>query len=218
MATWKQELRALTRVEPKTEAELEFTTIALYKDESDRGCALIAGSMAENELEKIIRTRLTHLNKEQLDELFGYKGTLGTFSAKIEVAYAFEFIDHKLRADFDRIREVRNTFAHSKTVVRFKTAQIKRACSELMSGYPDTPLEGKINYPRMVYVDTVFALIRAANLMLKRESSGHVQKIKHPLSYDEVVALRDKYPRRFLRETPPGPRLGGKRKARKAQP
>jgi hypothetical protein len=174
--------------------------------------------MAENALEAIIRTRLHHLNKEQLEDLFGYEGLLGAFSAKIKIAYAFGFIDQILRRDFDRIREIRNVFAHSKTVVTFKTKAVAQACSGLMSGYPKTPIEGKIKYPRMVYLDTVFAMVRAAHFMMKRAASGHTKKIKQPLSFDEVATLRDKSPRRFLRETPPDHHEDGKKKVRQAPP
>ena len=58
MANWRKELRALTRRDPIAGTETDATVEAIQNIESDRGCALIAGSVAENSLETIIRTRL----------------------------------------------------------------------------------------------------------------------------------------------------------------
>jgi hypothetical protein len=68
---------------------------------------LIAGSVAEDALETIIRSQLISLSKTRLNELFGMEGVLSSFSSKIKIAYSFGFIDADLRDDqFDKIREI----------------------------------------------------------------------------------------------------------------
>src|SRR5438067_692232 len=119
MANWRKELRELTRRDLVIGPETGATVDAIQQTESDRGCALIAGSMAENALESIIRVRMTPLSKSKYSEIFGIEGVLGSFSAKIKAAFAFGFIDADLRDQFDRIREIRNAFAHSKVAIDF---------------------------------------------------------------------------------------------------
>jgi DNA-binding MltR family transcriptional regulator len=218
MAKWRKELRELSRRDPEPGDEAHFITTALYTNESDRGCALIAGSIAENALEEIIRARLPHLSKERLDELFGYEGVLGTFSAKIKIAYAFGLIDHKLRDDFDRLREIRNVFAHARTIIRFRTPQIAQACGGLMAGYPNTPAESKIKHGRTNYIETAMAMVHAATMVFKRVQAGHVQKIRETLTFDEVATSREKSRQRFLERRPKSRPGASKKKARAAPP
>jgi hypothetical protein len=114
MTNWRKELKALARQEPITN-DHEQIVAELHRTGSDRACALLLSSMVENALETILIIHMRRgLSKTQLDGLFGYDAPLGSFSAKIRIAYAFMFIDHDIRDDFDRIREIRNTFAHSK--------------------------------------------------------------------------------------------------------
>ena len=79
MANWRKELRGLTRRVPGTGTETSVMIEAVQNAESDRGCALIAGSIAEDALEQIIRTHMRSLNKAQQDQLFGPEGTLSAF-------------------------------------------------------------------------------------------------------------------------------------------
>src|ERR1700685_3395800 len=60
---------------------------------SDRAFAVIMGSIVESSLTTFLTSRLRpNLNRVQRKRLFDYQGPLGTFSAKIIVAYAMQLI------------------------------------------------------------------------------------------------------------------------------
>ncbi len=58
MPNWRKEPRELSRRDPNPGSEASAVTDALHETESDRGAALVAGAIAENALEQIIRMRL----------------------------------------------------------------------------------------------------------------------------------------------------------------
>ncbi|GAA4083465.1 hypothetical protein [Mucilaginibacter panaciglaebae] len=55
--------------------------------ETDRGCALMAGSFLEFELQKLIASKLVGTSKV-INELFDFNGPLGTFSSRIKMSYS----------------------------------------------------------------------------------------------------------------------------------
>jgi hypothetical protein len=74
--------------------------------ETDRGCALMAAAFLENELEKLLRKTLIGTNKQK-DDLFMFNGPLGTFSAKIKIAYASGLLSENNFHDLELIRKIR---------------------------------------------------------------------------------------------------------------
>jgi hypothetical protein len=197
MANWRKELRDLTRRLPEADIETSATAAAIHSAESDRGCALIAGSVAENALETIIRTRMTPLNKEREDQIFGIDGILGSFSSKIKIAFAFGFIDVDLRDQLDRMREIRNVFAHSKIAIDFKTPEIHRACVGLLKSTD----QSEIN-PRAVYSNTSYLLLQAATFALVQKAMDGNNK---PISYNEALSFFGKSMIPLLLQIPVNP-------------
>jgi DNA-binding MltR family transcriptional regulator len=59
--------------------------------ETDRGCALMAASFLDYELEKLLREKLVG-SKNHLDTLFEFNGPLGTFSSRIRLSYSLGLI------------------------------------------------------------------------------------------------------------------------------
>ena len=201
MPNWRKELRDLARRDPVIGSETVALSNAIHDTESDRGCALIAGSITENSLEQILRTRLIPLGKEKMDELFGFDGPLGTFSSKIKIAYAFGLIDVKIRDDLDRVREIRNTFAHSKVAVEFATPEISRACAGFVHALPEILKEQVKGNPRQAYITTVMTLTHVATLAMEFLTSGRQRRESQPLSYDVAVALRGKFLQQLLQQS-----------------
>lgn len=76
--------------------------------ESDRACAVLGAAMLDALLEDLFRKRLT----KHADELLSHQGALSTFSGRIMLARALEWISAEVQADLDAIRRVRNDFAH----------------------------------------------------------------------------------------------------------
>ena len=65
------------------------------KDESDRGTAIIGGSIVEHSLERLLLERLRPLSKKQKERLFDGFGPLASFASKIEIGFALNLLASK---------------------------------------------------------------------------------------------------------------------------
>ena len=97
--------------------------------ESDRGLALICTSYLD---EMLRRTIAAFLVDEEIAKtlLNGAVAPLGSFSARIKTAYALGLIDKPTMDDFDRLRSVRNTFAHHFDT-SFEVPKVRDLCGQL---------------------------------------------------------------------------------------
>src|SRR5437868_2978240 len=99
---------------PTSEEELELRGVQIVDQlfkESDRGKALLAGVLLDENLEILLRAKMRS-EKELLNGLFEGFGPLATFSAKIKISYALFLIEKETYCDLEIIREIRNHFAH----------------------------------------------------------------------------------------------------------
>jgi hypothetical protein len=91
----------------------------------DRAAALILSSLSDNLLETCIAIDFVQLGKRRFEQTFRSPGApLGTFSAKIAVAYALGVVTTETRSQLDQIRRIRNTFAHAMLRVSFNDRAI----------------------------------------------------------------------------------------------
>ena len=98
--------------------------------ESDRSVALLAAALLDAQLESLFRARLKH----HQDRLLGFDGPLASFSTRIRMARALDWIDEEVERDLDVIRNIRNRFAHSfEQDLTFEDAEIKGWCSSLLT-------------------------------------------------------------------------------------
>lgn len=82
--------------------------------ESGRGALLIATTLVDEHLTKLIESILPfESNKQHKEKLFKYPGQLSSFSSRIELAYAFRLISKTLYDSLNALRKVRNDAAHS---------------------------------------------------------------------------------------------------------
>jgi DNA-binding MltR family transcriptional regulator len=82
--------------------------------ESGRGALLIATSHVDEHLTRLIEAALPKsLSKNHKDKLFKYPGPLSSFSAKIELSYAFRLIDQNFYNSLNALKKLRNEAAHS---------------------------------------------------------------------------------------------------------
>lgn len=99
-------------------------------EESDRGCVLVTISIIEKQLEEILRKRILG-TKKQLKELFTGFGPMSSFSAKIKLAYSFGIITSEAYSELDRLKRIRNLFAHDPNLITFETKNIISMCDSL---------------------------------------------------------------------------------------
>jgi hypothetical protein len=80
-----------------------------FRAESDRACAVLGAALLDTRLENLYDRRL-HNSR---NELLSGNGALSTFSARIRVARALNWIAEDVGLDLDQIRSIRNEFAHN---------------------------------------------------------------------------------------------------------
>ena len=95
-----------------------------FQSETDRAAALLATAMLDDKLLEILESFLTE-SESSKTLLRGPRAPLGTFSSRIEAAYALGFLDDEERTELNIIRKIRNDFAHSWRTLTFTTASIK---------------------------------------------------------------------------------------------
>ena len=82
------------------------------KDETDRGCAILAVAWIDHLLERRLGAHFSGGNSDARRKLFDANGPFSPFSAKVTAAFCLGWLDADLRHDLDVIRKIRNRFAH----------------------------------------------------------------------------------------------------------
>ena len=120
---------------------------------SDRAAAIVGGALLEVRIETYLKMLLRDHRKNASSsihgDMFRPSGALGAFSSKINLAYMLGLISADAWADIDRIRAIRNDFAHDLKISDFRSPSIAERCRKILhfmkycfeSGTPeaDTP-------------------------------------------------------------------------------
>ena len=88
-----------------------------------RASVITAAALLDTMLEKVISAFL--IPEADRAKIFDYSGCMGTFSAKIEMAYALGLISKELRDDLNLYRKIRNDCAHTVIMDEKTEADIK---------------------------------------------------------------------------------------------
>ncbi len=100
--------------------------------ESDRGSALITGSLIDQMLAEILLAFFID-NKSSNDLIYAANAPLSSFYAKTELTFSLGIISAVERRDINFVRKIRNKFAHS-FECSFEDNDISSWCSELKTG------------------------------------------------------------------------------------
>jgi hypothetical protein len=100
-------------------------------------------STIEYDLERCLLLAFRPLNKELKNRLFGAYGPVGTFAAKIDIAYALGITTEAIHIELNKMRRIRNAFAHSKRGLSLDTEPVKTMFYSLVrpAGISGTYLE-----------------------------------------------------------------------------
>lgn len=101
--------------------------VARFTKQADRGAALVAVAWVDDALEARIRAAFRP-DKKTADELLRSGGPLGSFAMRIKLASLLDLVEATVSKDLDRIRRIRNDFAHRRGDLRFTTPSIKDRC------------------------------------------------------------------------------------------
>jgi len=103
---------------------------------NDRATVILLTAVVENALYSYLRNKLRpELTPGERKRLFGYDGILGSFGARITLAYSFGLISAAMRHELDLIRVLRNGFAHSRKSFDLVAGEVAAVCAELR--FPD---------------------------------------------------------------------------------
>jgi hypothetical protein len=115
------------------------------RDLDDRGLVLSLAAFAEEALGELLKAFMTPSDAStQLIE--GFNAPLGTFSSRIKAAYAIGLITKDQFLDLERLRKIRNEFAHSWKPVDLSKQKVaalidSMAFSRIDDHFPDTRSE-----------------------------------------------------------------------------
>jgi hypothetical protein len=98
----------------------------------DRALVLISGSFLEQGLESVIATAMVreYDDRDGWAELFGgdRRGAIDGFRGKIVLGHALGAYPKTFKEDLDRVRHIRNAFAHSRDDISFRTKEVADVC------------------------------------------------------------------------------------------
>lgn len=97
--------------------------------ESDRGKVLIGATMLDELLLRSLQAFLIG-GKSALKLTDGFNAPLGTFSARIEAAFAMGLLSEAEHRELNIIRKIRNEFAHT-IEITFENPALKQLCESL---------------------------------------------------------------------------------------
>ena len=97
----------------KVKMDLEF--FKDYARESERGCVLLIGEALNEQLEGLHRAYIdSSCGDNKLAKLLlSWRGPLGTFGLRVQVAYAYGLLSKDTYKDLELLRSIRNGAAHS---------------------------------------------------------------------------------------------------------
>jgi hypothetical protein len=108
-----------------------FSIFRQLANESDRGAVIVSAALLDDALLNMLKQRLCP-SLEREDELFErIYAPLGTFAAKIDLAYRVGLINAEFRRILHLMRKLRNDFAHSVHNVDFNEPAVQRRLREL---------------------------------------------------------------------------------------
>jgi hypothetical protein len=100
----------------------------MVAEKNDRGAVLIGGALVELALRRLVQSRFA-LPPTETESLFENDAPLSAFHNLARIGYAMGLFDSQIKQDLDRVREIRNLFAHSLHPISFDTPEIAAACS-----------------------------------------------------------------------------------------
>jgi hypothetical protein len=154
----------------------------------DRALVLISGAFIEQGLESVISLAAVaeYDAPTQRAELFGgdRPGAINGFYGKIILGHAMGAYTKAFKDDLDRIRHIRNAFAHAKGEISFKTREVSDVCDFHTTNY-FADRDAAINFkgPRDRYVFMAFFSVLTFDRIVSDLGSNR------PESYPDDVVL-----------------------------
>jgi DNA-binding MltR family transcriptional regulator len=176
----KNALRELSRHLPSRPEINKIMDKLLDKD--DLHIAIIAVSIVEAHLQKLIVSRLQRTDADFTNRLFENRGPLSDFNSKILVAEAFGLLTRPLADELHILRAIRNTFAHAKMPLSFDLEPVKSEIRRLklltstgggkIPGSIKGPLAAQLT-PQSAFLLVISILLIIIDEVTKKKSSAN---------------------------------------------
>jgi DNA-binding MltR family transcriptional regulator len=99
----------------------------------DRAAAIVAAAFLEDHLAIALKTRF-HQDEKILNETFRSSGPLGSFSAKINLAFLIGLCSQEACKELHTIKDIRNEFAHKGLTRDFNSQRVRDLANNLTFG------------------------------------------------------------------------------------
>ena len=115
----KRKLRDLSRQELSVD-EFERALAALdAPDVPDMIAAVLAATLVEYQLEQVLKLNFRRKDDSTWGRMTDSAGPLRDFHSKIVLGHALSSFDEDMRTNLNIVRDIRNAFAHSRTLLTF---------------------------------------------------------------------------------------------------
>jgi hypothetical protein len=124
----KPTIREISYTKPTTEEKKRISDAAINGEPIVT--AVLGAAMIELELDNLLRLRFPKISDSTWNTMVRENGPFSTFDQKITAAFAFRMFDEATRDNLKIVKNVRNAFAHAKTLIDFEhelvAAEIKK--------------------------------------------------------------------------------------------
>jgi DNA-binding MltR family transcriptional regulator len=117
--------------------------------ETDRGLVLMAVAYIDERLSVLLEKYFVD-DKGIIKTLFDATGPLGSFSSKLKLAYGIGLLPKNIYIDCNKIRKIRNSFAHVSKPMTFEDEPIKSQTHSLIIHGIDNHNRVKVRFTRSV--------------------------------------------------------------------
>jgi len=135
--------------------ETEYTTL------DPRSVVLTRASLIDNLLERVLDLNFVTISRARFNSIFRDTGApLSSFHAKIAVAHALGMFGDEFRSQIDRVRLIRNAFAHTMLPLSFDDELVAQECMKLVPArLTELPYQPDTDSPRERFIVTCDMLV-----------------------------------------------------------
>ena len=172
--------------ESRTVEEIEASIAARFEELRARthpGTALLITGYIDDFLEDLLLHKMRPLSNTIKNRIFKGYGPLESLSAKIDIAYAFNFVDDVTYEDMRVIKDIRNKFAHPTELLNFSSPEIVDLCAKLSTFDKAKPATS-------AFADAISKVLAA--LYGQFTVSGYVKELAGFLDSDQPKPSPDK--------------------------
>ncbi|MFI4974396.1 MAG: hypothetical protein ACHP84_07660 [Caulobacterales bacterium] len=128
----------------------QLRIVAEIESQSDRGAALVAASFVDARLTEAISLRFDpNVDPTVRGRVLRGSGALATFSAKIDVGLMLSLYPPSVHVMLNKIRDIRNDFAHEVMPMSFQTPSVSDRCHNLLPVLVSTFLDAMDHYTKL---------------------------------------------------------------------